>query len=118
MKKSIINLETGEQIIVDMTEEEIAEHLAAAAVTAAEQAAYVPQSVPMWTVRVVLQNNGMLEQAQAIIDASENNALKAIWEYGNFAERNSPTMLSLASALGISEEQLDQLFRDAGNLQI
>lgn len=118
MQKIVVNLETGEQTIVDLTPEEIssAEQLQAAWEDA--QAAYVPQQVPMWAVRTVLQNNGLFTQAQALIEASTDNALKNIWEYGNFADRNSATINSLATALGLTSEQVDQMFRDANALSI
>jgi hypothetical protein len=78
----------------------------------------VPPSVPMWTVRTVLQNDNLFDQAQAIITASTDNALKNVWEYGNFAERNSSAIISLGTQLGLTSEQIDQMFRDANNLTV
>lgn len=76
----------------------------------------VPTSVPMWAVRTVLQNDGLFDRAQALITASTDNALKNVWEYGNFADRNSNTITTLSAALGLSNEQVDQMFIDAANL--
>ncbi len=78
----------------------------------------IPQQVPMWAVRTVLQNDGLFDQAQALITASTDNALKNVWEYGNFADRNSQSIATLASALGLTSEQVDKMFTDANNLVV
>jgi hypothetical protein len=78
----------------------------------------IPQQVPMWAVRTVLQNDGLFDQAQALIEASTDNALKNVWEYGNFAERNSRAISVLAIELGLTEAQVDQMFIDANNLTV
>jgi len=78
----------------------------------------IPQQVPMWAVRTVLQNDGLFDQAQALITASTDNALKNVWEYGNFADRNSAAIATLAAALDLTSEQVDQMFIDANNLSV
>lgn len=78
----------------------------------------VPQQVPMWSVRTVLQNDGLFDQADALIRASADNALKNVWEYGNFADRNSAAITSLASALGLTNAEVDKMFRDANALDV
>ena len=78
----------------------------------------VPQQVPMWAVRTVLQNDGLFDQAQAAITASTDNALKNVWEYGNFADRSSKAIASLAVTLNLTDAQVDQMFIDANNLEV
>jgi hypothetical protein len=78
----------------------------------------IPQQVPMWAVRTVLQNDGLFDQAQALIEASTDNALKNVWGYGNFADRNSNAIASLAAALDLTDAQVDQMFIDANNLSV
>jgi len=78
----------------------------------------IPQQVPMWAVRTVLQNDGLFDQAQALINETSDNALKNVWEYGNFADRNSNAINSLATALDLTNEQVDQMFIDANNLSV
>lgn len=78
----------------------------------------IPQQVPMWAVRTVLQNDGLFDQAQTLVEASMDNALKNIWEYGNFADRNSNAIATLSAALGLTSEQVDQMFIDANNLSV
>lgn len=76
----------------------------------------VPSQVPMWAVRVVLKQSDLLNQAQAAIDASGDYALQTVWEYGNFADRSSPAIASLATALGMTGEEVDQMFFAANAL--
>jgi hypothetical protein len=78
----------------------------------------VPQQVPMWAVRTILQNDNLFGQAQAAITASTDNALKNVWEYGNFADRNSKAIASLAVTLNLTDAQVDQMFIDANNLEV
>ena len=77
-----------------------------------------PSPVPMWAVRTVLQTNGLFDQAQALIAASTDNALKNVWEYGNFAVRDSKAIIDLATELGLSSAEIDQLFVEANNLTV
>ena len=78
----------------------------------------IPQQVPMWAVRTVLQNDGLFDQAQKLITESGDNALKNVWEYGNFADRNSRAISVLAIELNLTDAQVDQMFIDANNLSV
>lgn len=78
----------------------------------------IPQQVPMWAVRTVLQNDDLFDQAQAAITASTDNALKNVWEYGNYADRNSKAIASLATTLNLTDAQVDQMFIDANSLEV
>ena len=78
----------------------------------------IPQQVPMWAVRTVLQNDNLFDQAQTAITSSTDNALKNVWEYGNFADRNSKAIASLAVTLNLTDAQVDQMFIDANSLEV
>lgn len=78
----------------------------------------IPQQVPMWAVRTVLQNDGLFDQIDTIIAGSTDNGLKNVWEYGNFADRNSTAINTIAYTLGLTEQQVDQMFIDANNLSV
>ena len=78
----------------------------------------IPQQVPMWAVRTVLQNDGRFDEISAIIAGSSDLALKNVWEYGNFADRNSVAVNTIAYTLGLTEQQVDQMFIDANNLTV
>ena len=77
----------------------------------------VPASVPLWAVRLILAERGLLEPANAAIAASDNPAVQVIWEYGNTVDRNSSALLALAKTLGVADE-LDALFIEAAELKI
>jgi hypothetical protein len=72
----------------------------------------------MWAVRTVLQTNGLFDQAQTLINSSTDNALKNVWEYGNYAVRNSDAINTLATDLGLSSDEVDQLFVEASALTV
>ena len=78
----------------------------------------IPQQVPMWSVRTVLANHSLFQAAQDAITASDNLALKNIWEYGNFAIRQSGAITTLATALNLTDEQVDAMFVEANDLTV
>lgn len=78
----------------------------------------IPQDVPIWAVRVILKNYGIFNQAEALITASTDIKLKMVWEYGNYVSRNSPAIATLAVALGLSSDQVDEMFIEAGELTV
>jgi len=77
----------------------------------------VPACVPLWAVRVILAERGLLEEANAAIAASDNISLRTIWEYGNTVDRSSPALLALAETLGVTGE-IDALFIAADEVRI
>lgn len=78
----------------------------------------VPQQAPMWAVRTVLHNHELFDQAQTFITSSGNLALQNVWEYGNFADRNSTAIAALAEQLSLTSEQVDALFIEANGLTV
>lgn len=77
-----------------------------------------PSQVPMWAVRTVLSAHNLFEQAEQAIAASSDVALKNVWEYGNFAVRNSAAIATLAASLNLTDEQVDALFFEADALVV
>lgn len=78
----------------------------------------VPLSVPLWAARTILQQNNLLAPATSAVNASPDIALKNVWEYGNFINRNSPAIQSLATALGLTSAQVDEMFIAANDLVV
>lgn len=74
----------------------------------------VPVSVPLWAFRAILIEDGLLG---AVISAA-NDEVKNFLEYGNTVERKSPALVSLATQLGKTEEDVDNLFRRAGSKKL
>ena len=71
----------------------------------------VPAQVALWQARAVLAQQGLLDAASAAVAASGNPVLTAVWDYGNVITRASPGLAQLAGALGLTEAQVDDLFR-------
>lgn len=81
----------------------------------------VPQTVSARQVRLWLIRNGFsLTQVDAAIDGIQDTltreSVRVEWEYAPYIERNHPMLLPLASALGLSNEQIDQAFIEANNI--
>lgn len=64
--------------------------------------------------RVVLANAGLLEQIEAIINVPATSQESRIaWEYALEWRRMSPMILNPSAALEMTDEQVDDLFRQA-----
>lgn len=74
----------------------------------------IPTSVTMRQARLALFDAGLLSQVDAAI--SQNPRAQIEWEYATTVERNSELTQSLASGLGLTEQQLDDLFTTAAAL--
>ena len=83
-------------------------------------AAGVPQQVTRRQARQALLLAGLLDQVgpalAAITDPVERGLAQIEWEDSQVFERNRPVLLQLASALGLDDAQLDQLFITAAGL--
>jgi hypothetical protein len=90
----------GSWTAIPKTEAEIAQ----------EQKDRIPTVLSPAQVRLVLKQFGLLSQVEAAIAASTDDALKIEWEFRVEFVRNSPTLLAMASALNISDAQLDEMF--------
>lgn len=62
--------------------------------------------------RMALSNAGHLAQAQALIDQADEKT-KVAWEYALVWNRKSSMIESLAGALGLSDIEVDDLFKEA-----
>lgn len=77
----------------------------------------VPASVSRFQAQAVLHLYGLLPQVQAIMADSETDTLvKLAWESVQEFRRDSPMMLELGDALGLSSEQLDAMFIAAAEI--
>jgi hypothetical protein len=80
----------------------------------------VPQAVTRRQAKQALLLAGVLAQVQPAIDAITDSAARAMvqieWDDSQVFERNRPALIGLAGALGMSPEQLDQLFITASGL--
>jgi hypothetical protein len=79
----------------------------------------IPNIVTMRQARLALLSAGVLSLANAAIAAMtgvEGEAARIEWEYAQEVKRDAPLVLGMATALGLSEAQLDNLFTLAGTL--
>lgn len=75
--------------------------------------------VSMRQARLALLSEGLLSSVDTIIASLSEPAKTNIsieWEYASVVDRNSPWMGQMATALGLSDMQLDSLFELAGTL--
>lgn len=96
----------GVWVVSDLTDEEIAAVLSEWRNRTA---------VTMRQARLALSRQGLLAQVQTGINSlSEESQIE--WEYAGSVERSSPLVQSLGAALGLSDEDLDNLFKLATTL--
>ena len=76
--------------------------------------------VTMRQARHALLNAGLLDAVDtaiaAIPDETERRQAQIDWEYATEVRKDWPWVQTLSTALGLSEEQLDQLFTEASGL--
>lgn len=77
-----------------------------------------PQVFPVVTMRqarLALHGAGLLTQVNGAVAAIGGEAAIE-WEYATTVDRNSPLVTSLATALNLSEQEIDALFEVAKTL--
>jgi len=76
-----------------------------------------PQVVSRFQARAALHLAGLLEQVEALMAAPEADPLARLaWTDAIEFRRDSPTLVAMAAALSLTDEQLDQLFITAAGL--
>ena len=66
----------------------------------------------------ILRQYGKRDTAEQIIADPETDPLTVdAWNYATEFRRLSPTILSMAPALGLSDEQLDQMFEEGAEIE-
>lgn len=66
--------------------------------------------------RMALSDANLLTQAQSAVDAADEKT-KVAWEYALDWNRTSPMIAALATTLGLSDSQVDDLFRAAVQIE-
>jgi len=79
-----------------------------------------PAGVTMRQARLALLGVNLLDDVDTAIasipDATQRKAAEIEWEYANTLERNSALVAQLAAGLGLTDQQLDDLFAQAAKL--
>lgn len=84
-----------------------------------EQLLFVPTSVTMRQARIALHRNGLLSGVEAAIQTMEEpfrTEVKIAWEYAQTVDVDSQFTQMLAMAIGLNQEQLNDLFIQASTL--
>ncbi len=71
--------------------------------------------VSNFQARAVLSRHGLFNEVDAKVKALGGEALMA-WEYGNVVTRNGNLVLAIASELGLSESEVNDLFEEANEI--
>ena len=80
----------------------------------------VPEVVTPRQAKVALLQAGLLDDVEAAITALEDPAMRRLaeieWEYAHEIRRDWPLLVQLAGVIGLSDEQVDELFVVAAGL--
>lgn len=75
----------------------------------------VPQAVTMRQARTALSRSGLLAEVNAAVSAADEET-RIAWEFSTEVQRDFPLVSTLAAALNLSEQQLDDIFTLAATL--
>ena len=79
----------------------------------------VPPSIKASQARVALHRAGLLASVTALVDNPATDAeIKIFWEYEVDLDRDSPALNAMAAALGLTSQQLDDLFRTGSQIAV
>jgi hypothetical protein len=77
----------------------------------------IPQVVSRFQARAALHLAGLLDDVEALMAAPGTPALaKLAWADAQEFKRTSPTVQTMAAAIGLTEAQLDELFTTAAGI--
>lgn len=78
----------------------------------------VPQVVTRFQARAALHLAGLLPQVEALMaDAATPMLSRLAWTDAQEFRRQSPTVLTMAVALGLNDQQIDNLFTTAAGIE-
>ena len=104
----LVTLENGVYIIkyrvLPKTEVEIVEY----------RKSQVPQSVTPLQAKLQLLKLGLLDEVEALVTG--DRAAQLYWEYASVVERDNAVLLLMANSIGLTSEQVDEMFMEASKL--
>jgi hypothetical protein len=75
----------------------------------------VPDTLTIRRAKLVLHKNNLLATVNAAV-ASADEVTKIEWEYATEIKRNWPTLVAVQQSLGLTDEQVDNLFIEGSTL--
>ena len=80
----------------------------------------IPDEIPLWAFRAALVLAGITEAAVDSLISGLPQPAKTVasiqWNYGNFIRRDHPLIDQLGGAMGLQQEDIDNVFRTAATL--
>ena len=74
----------------------------------------VPQTITPLQSKLQLRELGLLDEVDTLV--ATDRKVQLYWEYALTIERNNEILLSMATQLGLTSEQLDDMFIQASKL--
>jgi hypothetical protein len=88
---------------------------------AAAQKEAVPNEVALWKLRFVLsqmQLEQSVAEAISLLEEPQRTAATYIWNFGTAVDRDSNTVIFIKTALGLTEQEVDNIFIQANSIQL
>ena len=80
----------------------------------AERKATIPQALTPLQARRQLTKEGLRDTVEELV--ATNTEYKDFWEYAQVIKRDDPTLNKLAEVIGLTQDELDNLFIEASKL--
>ena len=74
----------------------------------------VPQAITPLQAKLQLHKLGLFDEVEAL--AANDRTSQIYWEYASIIERDNEILLSMAEQLGLTSEQLDNMFINASKI--
>lgn len=78
-----------------------------------------PNEIPLWSFRSILTLLNLDIQVDNLINSlpePQKTVARVQWQYGNYIVRNHPLIDSLGTNLGLTKDQIDDIFIEASKL--
>jgi hypothetical protein len=85
------------------------------------QKSLVPTEVALWKLRFVLsqmQLEQSVTEAINLLEEPQRTAATYIWNFGTAVDRYSNTVIFIKTALGLTEQEVDDIFIQANSVQL
>lgn len=111
MTTAVVPMVVGGKLTETATIEQIAE----------AQKESVPNEVALWKLRFVLsqmQLEQSVTEAINLLEEPQRTAATYIWNFGTAVDRYSNTVMFIKIALGLTEQEVDDIFIQANSIQL
>ncbi len=81
----------------------------------------IPEQVPVWCIKVILHEMGLLATVEAALNQLEEPSktrANYIWNFGNFILRDSLTVAFIGQVLQKNKQEIDEIFINANNIEL